>query len=175
MSDCLVTGVLPLGVQPEVKRAHTVFVRPWMPSGKIIEVKPGARVDIIPGDDGIIETNPRDITWEEFMKIRINVGRVELVHTSTRKAKDDNLQQVRLDMTFGDTLGKKQALLWLRAPFLDAEQLVGRQILAVTNLVVESGSEAAEWFEDGTAVVLTVDGLTVLEPAKEVEIGYSLA
>jgi len=175
MSDCLVTGVLPLGVQPEVKRANTVFVRPWVPAGTIMKVEPGTKVGIIPGDDVLVKTNPRDITWEEFTKIHINVGRVEHVHTSTRKAKDETLQQVRLDMTFGDTLGKRLALLWLRAPFLDTEQLVGRQILAVTNLVLKSGSEAAEWFEDGAAAVLTADGLTVLEPAKEVEIGYFLA
>lgn len=95
----------------------------------------------------------------------------------TRKTKNETLQQVQLDMTFGDALGKKLALLWLRGPFIDVEQLVGRQVLAVTNLVVESSGEAAEWFEGGhgAAAVLTVDGLTVLEPAKEVENGYALA
>lgn len=62
MSDCLVTGVLPLGVEPEVKRANTVAVRPWMPAGATIVVEPGSRVGIIPGDGTLIKTNPRDIT-----------------------------------------------------------------------------------------------------------------
>jgi len=32
---------------------------------------------------------------------------------------------------------KKLALLWLQSPLLDIEQLLGRQLLAVTNLAVE--------------------------------------
>lgn len=174
MSDCLVTGVLPLGVQPEVKRANTVFVRPWIPKEGMVAMEPGTRVGITPGDGALIMTNPRDITWEEFTKIHILVGRVDRVYPSTYEVKDA-FRKVRLEMTFGDTLGQKSALLLLRAPFLDTEQLVGRQTLAVTNLVVQYGTDAAEWFEDGAAVVLTANGLTVLEPAKEVINGYCLA
>lgn len=178
MSDCLVTGVLPVDVDPEMKRANTVFVRPWMPEVApegLKGVEPGAEVGIIPGEDKLVETNPRDLIWDEFMKIHIYVGRVEVVHGSTRSERDATLREVRLDVNFGDGVGKKLALLWLRQPFLDVEQLVGRQILAVTNLAVEPGSEAANWFENGTAAILTVNGKTVLEPAKEVEIGYRLA
>jgi hypothetical protein len=165
-------------VDPEMKRANTVFVRPWMPEAApegLKGVEPGAEVGIIPGEDKLVETNPRDLIWDEFMKIHIYVGRVEVVHGSTRSERDATLREVRLDVNFGDGVGKKLALLWLRQPFLDVEQLVGRQILAVTNLAVEPGSEAANWFENGTAAILTVNGKTVLEPAKEVEIGYRLA
>ena len=178
MSDCLVTGVLPGGVDQEVKRANTVFVRPWMPDAVregLKGVVPGARVGIIPGEDKLVETNLRDLTWEEFIRIHIYVGKVEGVHRPTQKAQDATIWEVRLDVNFGDEVGKKLALLWLQSPLLDVEQLLGRQLLAVTNLAVEPGSEAANWFEDGAAAVLTVNGKTVLEPAKEVEIGYRLA
>jgi hypothetical protein len=178
MSDCLVTGVLPVGVDPEVKRSNTVFVRPWIPEAVpegLKGVEPGAEVGVIPGNNKLVETNPRDLTWDEFMKVHIYVGKVEAIHGSTRSARDATLREVRLDVNFGDEVGKKLALLWLQQPFLDVEQLLGRQILAVTNLAVEPGSVTANWFENGTAAILTVNGKTVLEPAKEVEIGYRLA
>jgi len=178
MSDCLVTGVLPVGVELEVKRANTVFVRPWVPEGApeaLRRVEPGARVGIILVEDKLVETNPRDLTWEEFTQIHIHVGKVEGVHKWTQSEEDATIQEVRLDLDFGDKIGKKLALLWLRVPLLDVELLVGRQILAVTNLAVESGGQAEDWFEDGAAAVLTVNGLTVLEPAKEVESGFRLA
>ena len=178
MSDCLITGVLPTGVEPDVKRANIVFVRPWIPETSLEGlngVVPGARVGIIPGEDQLVTTNPRDLTWEEFTRIHIHVGNVEGVQKSTQRKKDETLQEVRLDLDFGDKIGKKLGLLWLRAGLLNVEQLIGRQILAVTNLTVESGTEIANWFDNGAAAVLTVNGITVLEPAKEVKIGYSLA
>jgi hypothetical protein len=178
MSDCLVTGVLPVGVDPEVKRSNTVFVRPWIPEAVpegLKGVEPGAEVGVIPGNNKLVETNPRDLTWDEFMKVHIYVGKVEAIHDSTRSARDATLREVRFDVNFGDEVGKKLAILWLQQPFLDVEQLLGRQILAVTNLAVEPGSETSTWFENGTAAILTVNGKTVLEPAKEVEIGYRLA
>ena len=178
MSDCLVTGVLPMDVEPEVKRANTFFVRPWIPDTALEGfkgVEPGERVCIIPGEDKLVATNPRDLTWEEFTQIHIYVGKVEGVHKSTLSKQDGMLQAVPLDVNFGDKIGKKLALLWLRANSLDVEQLMGRQILAVTNLAVGLNNEAANWFERDAAAVLTVNGKTVLEPAKETEIGYSLA
>jgi len=178
MSDCLVAGVLPVGVEPEIKRANTVFVRPWIPETTLQcwrGVEPGEKVGVIPGEDNLVATNPRDLTWEEFSRIHIHVGKVEGVCSSTQSKQDGTLQKVRLDLNFGDKIGKRLALLWLRVPFLRAELLMGRRILAVTNLTVDSGSEAANWFEDSAAAVLTVNGKTVLEPAKEVELGYCLA
>jgi hypothetical protein len=161
-----------------VKRSNTVFVRPWIPEAApegLKGVEPGAEVGVIPGNDKLVETNPRDLTWDEFMKVHIYVGKVEAIHDSTRSARDATLREVRFDVNFGDEVGKKLAILWLQQPFLDVEQLLGRQILAVTNLAVEPGSETSTWFENGTAAILTVNGKTVLEPAKEVEIGYRLA
>ena len=178
MSDCLVTGVLPVGVKPEVKRVNTVFVRPWIPEDApegLNGVEPGARVGIIPGGDKLIDTNPRDLSWEEFTRIHIHVGKVERIRGLTQDELDSTIKEVRLDLDFGDKVGKKLGFLWLRVPILDVEQLLGRQVLAVTNLAVESGGEAAKWFEDGTVAVLTVNGKTVLEPAKDVQIGYCLA
>jgi hypothetical protein len=176
-SDCLVTGVMPVGVESEAKRANTVFVRPWMPDGveSLMGVVPGTRVGLIPSDDMLVETNPRDLTWDEFMKVHIHVGKVCSVHRPIQKNLNATLQEVRLLLDFGDKIGKKPGVLWLRAPFLDADQLLGRQILAVTNLAIELGSEPANWFEDGAAAVLTVNGKAVLEPAKTVDLGYYLA
>jgi len=172
MSDCLVTGVLPLGVEPDVKRANTVFVRPWMWNG-VTGIEPGAKVGLIPGgsSNALRETNPRDLTWEEFTNIRIYVGTV-LGSPITEVAQESDLQQIRLDLDFGDIIGKMAAVLWLQSPFLDAEQLVGRQLLAVTNL---SPDDEAKWYLEGVAAVLSVNGRTVLEPAKTVENGFCLA
>ena len=172
MSDCLVTGVLPLGVEPDVKRANTVFVRPWIWDG-MTGVEPGAKIGLIPGDDSnaMRESNPRDLTWEEFTKIHVYVGTVLSYHIC-EATRGPSLQQIKIDLDCGDTVGKTSAILWLRAPFPDAAQLVGRQLLAVTNLGLDG---AAEWYEEGTAAVLTVNGRTILEPAKPVENGFCLA
>lgn len=165
-----------MGVEPEVKRAGTVFVRPWVWEG-VTGVEPGARVGVIPGEvDALLETNTRDLTWDEFTTIQIHAGAVERVLSSKLSERDATLQQIRLDVDFGDTVGKKHALMWLRAPFLDTSQLVGRQLLAVTNLAAPSSdSDAVKWFEDGAAAVLTVNGRTILEPAKVVDNGFCLA
>ncbi|KAF7977568.1 hypothetical protein HWV62_3374 [Athelia sp. TMB] len=172
MSDCLVTGVLPLGVNPDVKRANTVYVKPWIWDG-MMGVEPGAKIGLIPGDDmnAIRESNPRDLTWEEFTKIQVYVGTVLSCHIG-EATRGPNLQQVKIDLDCGNVVGKKSAILWLRTPFLDVVQLVGRQLLAVTNLGLDN---AAEWYGEGTAAVLTVNGRTILEPAKPVENGFCLA
>lgn len=174
MSDCLVTGVVPLGVEPEVKREGTVFVKPWMWDG-IEGVEPGARVGVVPQDDALLETNPRDLTWEEFTKVHIHVGTVlglgsPATHEGSAEA-NPNIHPARLIVDFGSTVGKKTAIMWLRTPgpSLDTAQLIGRQLLAVTNLT------GNEWFQDGAVAVLTVNGRTVLEPAKTVDNGFGLA
>ncbi|KZP11650.1 hypothetical protein FIBSPDRAFT_937371 [Athelia psychrophila] len=188
MSDCLVTGVVPPGVvDPEVKRAGTVFVRPWQwetdasqlesePNVLGVTVEPGARVGLIPpppGGAGLVETNPRDLTWDEFTKVHVCVGTVLGLGSPAAHVADPALQQVRFIVDFGSTAGKRTAIVWLRAPFLDTAQLVGRQLLAVMNLSADGA--AAEWFPDGAAAILTVNGRTVLEPAKSVENGFCLA
>lgn len=180
MSDCLVTGILPQGVDAETKRAHTVFVRPWIPECLPADVRggilPGSRVGALPGGNGLlVETNPRDLTWDEFTKVYIAVGKVLSIPSSEKLSTEDGLLRVRMKVDFGDVVGQKDAIAWFRQPCVDPDHLAGRQILAVTNLSVGAEAEGGSWFEDGIAAVLTVNGKTIVEPAKEVTNGYRLA
>lgn len=176
MSDCLVTGVLPLGVEPDVKRAHTVFVRPWMPEGVEGGVEPGARVGVLAKDDSLLDTNLRDLTWDEFTQINILVGTVIAVEKEILKLADGSQRQLQLKVDFGDVVGQMTSLIWLRTTSFDIDQLIGRQILAITNITADAGSETAELFNDSNNIaVLTVSGRATLEPAKVVPNGYCLA
>ena len=71
MSDCLVCGVLPSGpgVDLEVKRTSTVFVRPFLDSLTSALISShifGAPVGVFPAVENNRHTNPRDLTWSEF-------------------------------------------------------------------------------------------------------------
>ena len=202
MSDCLTTGVMPTG--PEVtdkdKRENTVFVRPFLgltPNEQTTSaLKPGSKVGVV-ADRGLVESNPRDLTWDEFATIHFLVGKVVSISEATPSSdssepastlpdKVDSDQAVPIPLTadFGSVVGQKDAIAYLRPGFISPKELVGRQILAVVNLEVppspSSSTEEGQTSttETGTAegaLVLTVGGITTVEPAKEVENGYHLA
>ena len=201
MSDCLTTGVMPTGaeVSDKEKRENTVFVRPFLgltPNEQTINaLKPGSKVGVV-ADSGLIESNPRDLTWDEFVTMHFLVGRVTSITETApsssnapasafpEKADSDQALPIPLTADFGTVVGQKDAVAYLRPGFISPKELVGRQILAVVNLEVPpspSSSIDEDQASTGTgtagegALVLTVGGITTVEPAKEVENGYHLA
>jgi hypothetical protein len=198
MSDCLTTGVMPTGaeVSDKEKRENTVFVRPFLgvtPNEQTINaLKPGSKVGVA-ADGGLVESNPRDLTWDEFVTMHFLVGRVINIPEAApssgsdapEKAESDQAVPIPLIADFGTVVGQKDAVAYLRPGFISAKELVGRQILAVVNLEVppspSSSTDEGQASDTGTgtdgeaALVLTVGGITTVEPAKEVENGYHLA
>lgn len=192
MSDCLTCGVLPLptpGQDPEEyvhhKRDNTVCVRPssFFSSYEYeYAIRPGAPVVVYPLKEQIRTTNPRDLTFEDFEKIEILTGTVLELHISkTDHGSDRNSEEpVPRDVLvdFGHIRGIMRARLWLLPPVVVdtknnlLKNLVGRQIVAVTNL---DAASCEGLFEEDMAAVLTVKGMTTVEPAKGVENGYRLA
>jgi hypothetical protein len=196
MSDCLTTGALPAdpGVSEEEKRAKTVYVTPFLGGAaraeKLATPEPGSKVGVL-GEEGLVETNPRDLSWAEFMSIKLLVGKVlsvgagapqlESGPTAPSADKPDATQPIPIPLTvdFGTAEGHKEALVYLRPGYISPEEVVGRQVLAVINLaptIPTDGEEGASGAAaESKALVFTVGGKTTVEPAKEVENGFRLA
>jgi hypothetical protein len=180
MSDCLICGVLPAhDVDPEVKRASTVFIRPFTgfsqgesTSSQLL----GAPVGIYPIAESKRTTNPRDLTWSEFEAVQYLVGTVQEIHVVPDSTREDGLVRCDGTVDFGSTRGVSKASAWLRSESVKDEDLLksvqGHQVIAATNL---EGSDVKDLFDADTAAILTVNGLTMVEPAKHVEDGFKLA
>jgi hypothetical protein len=195
MSDCLTTGVQIASAEAneKQKRESTVYVKPFLgvaggdvAAEKEKQIEPGSKVGVL-GEEGIVQTNPRDLTWDEFASVKFLVGTVLAIDAASKSpSSPDKPEPVSLEVDFGgsggDTAvgGKKKALAYLRSGFISPEELVGRQILAATNVEMppaepEEGQNKQEASATEPAVlVLTVGGKTTVEPAKVVENGYKL-
>ena len=192
-SDCLVTGVQPVGplVTQDVKREQTVCIRPFsLSSDSSFEVELGSRIGILPSQFTaglVVASNPRDLTWEEFAMAHVDVGRItsyisptDLVGTQ-QSIEGWVLHYFRLD--FGDEVGsEREAAVWLvddKRVLAEPTSLIGRQVLAVVNLAPEpetaQDSPSAPFLVGGVAAILTVGGRALLEPSKEVLNGNRLA
>jgi hypothetical protein len=193
MSDCLTTGVLPSGpeVSDKEKRENTVYVRPFIgksPTAEMIATRtfePGSKVGVL-GEGGLVETNPRDLSWDEFMTMKIVVGKVLSIGATppsdSTTPPSDRLDAIPLKVDFGIEVGQKESLVHLRPGFISPEELVGTQVLAVVNLVMTPSTASTDGENhdgEGTALgsgglVLTVGGKTTVEPAHEVQNGFRL-
>jgi hypothetical protein len=181
MSDCLVCGVLPSGsgVDLEVKRASTVFVRPFLDfltDASISSHVFGAPVGVFPTLESKRRTNPRDLNWGEFEMIQYLVGTIQELHVVPDSAREDGFVRCDGTVDFGSLRGILKSSSWLRSESIQngalLKSLEGRQVIAVTNL---DSSDSGNLFDVDTAAVLTVNGLTTIEPAKRVENGFRLA
>jgi hypothetical protein len=181
MSDCLVCGVLPSGpeVDPKIKRASTVFVRPFLDFLTYESISShifGAPVGIIPTLESKRRTNPRDLNWGEFETIQYLVGTIQELHVMPDSAREDGFVRCDGTVDFGSLRGILKSSSWLRSESIQDGELLksleGRQVIAVTNL---DSSDAGNLFDVDTAAVLTVNGFTTIEPAKRVENGFRLA
>ena len=116
-----------------------------------------------------LQTNARDLSWDNFTSATIVVGTV--IATAGRRAADetDCLSAHELTIDFGESLGPQSAQAILNNEvFTSIQDLLNMQLLAVTNLA-SNGSRTAR------IAVLTVAGLAVLQPAIQVANGYLLA
>lgn len=189
-------------IDPEVKRSSTVFVRPFVPLEGLDVLtpsenwlQPGAPVGIYPGLDSLRSANPRDLKWDDFIAIQITVGTIQsisAVHVSEPFVRYD------LIVDFGRDRPPRSTYVWFRSPVTSKylDMLKGRQVIAVTNLdpddiidpgdptgsigaAISGGSTGENPTGDvnnlGPAVVMTVNGYTIVEPAKMVENGFRLA
>ena len=160
MSDCLVTGVQMPGLLPDEKRATTVYMRPTS------DVPPGSRVGLF-GQDEVLAANPRDLTWDGFALADLRIGTVtkcDVVDIA------QSIARLLLQIDFGD--GPVASAAWMAQDF-PIERLLGRQVLALTNLCPEDLS--AHFGSKVAAVVCSVAGKALLEPAKPVRNGFKLA
>lgn len=69
-----------------------------------------------------------EITWEDFQKVDVRVGRVVAAEPFPEAQKP----AMKLSVDFGPEVGEKRTSAQLTALY-DAEELVGRQVVAVVN------------------------------------------
>jgi tRNA-binding protein len=163
MSDCLVTGVQRDTVMQDEKRASTVFMTCSS------EVDPGSRVGIL-GEEQVIQTNPRELSWGDFLKLDLRIGTISECTNCSKIA--DSLNRVMLKVNLG-SVGEKVCVAVLNES-VDSESLKGKQVLILTNLDDESKKTLFET-TDFYGVVCTVNGMALVQPKIPVENGYKLA
>ena len=116
-----------------------------------------------------LQTNARDLSWDNFTSASIVVGTVVDAAGSHAVGKTDCLSAHEVTIDFGESLGPQSAQAVLNNKvFTSVQDLLNMQLLAVTNLASEGGGTTR-------IAVLTVGGLAVLQPAKQVANGYLLA
>jgi methionyl-tRNA synthetase len=76
-----------------------------------------------------------EITFEDFAKIDLRIGRIETV-----EAPEDLANLYKLTVDFGAEIGKKTVLAGVRKYYLP-EELSGRQVVAVVNLAPKKVKE----------------------------------
>lgn len=105
------------------------------------------------------------ITWEEFERVQMHVGRVIAVDAFPEARRPSYLMTI----DFGPTLGVKQSSAAIK-PLYEALELVGRLVVAVTNFPPKQ-------IANHTSQVLVLaavnaDGsMRLLQPDGEVELG----
>lgn len=116
-----------------------------------------------------MQANARNLSWDSFTSASILVGTVIDAVGGYAVDESDCLSAHEVMIDFGESVGPRRAQAILNnTVFTSIQLLLNIQLLAVTNLASDE-SEAAR------TAVLTVGGLAVLQPAKQVANGYSLA
>ncbi len=104
------------------------------------------------------------ITWEDFERVELRVGTIRTVDDFPRARKPS----YRLSIDFGP-LGLKRSSAALR-PFYSKEELLGRQVICVTNFPVKHIADFAS--EVLTLGVVEHGGrIVLLQPDRPAEIG----
>lgn len=116
-----------------------------------------------------MQANARDLSWDSFTSASILVGTVIDAVGSYAVDESDRLSAHEVMIDFGEGMGPQRAQAILNnTVFKSIHLLLKAQLLAVTNLTNDESDTAR-------TAVLTVGGLAVLQPVKEVANGYLLA
>lgn len=166
LSDCLVTGVQTANGSSEDKRLSTVFVT----TSSLVE--PGSRVGILAQKE-LVTTNIRNLDWHDFSKLDLRVGTLETCLISQTIDSVNSVNKVLFHIRL-DNESLKTCVGLLQA-HLNVNTLIGKQVLVLVNL--DNPSKTQYFGELGPidTVLCTIEGETVLTPAKKVNNGYSLA
>lgn len=172
MSDCLITGVQRETSNVEAKRNSTVFMTP----SNVVQL--GARVGLL-AEDELIEMNPRDLRWEDFLRLDLRIATLE--ECQAMYSVTESINQVLFRINLGDQMKSCIARLHVES---DVGSLIGKQALVLNNLDTESkaqlfsltGEEEQTYTPAGDeAILCTIGGRVVLEPAIPVDNGFKLA
>ena len=127
-----------------------------------------------PGRGEFLATNARELTWDAFSAADLRVGSITeaVCEAKSSSTCSSNLQTWDLKLNFGPRLGTMpcEAVLDSKV-YTDCNDLLQQQVLAVTNLTRQSSNEDTS----AHAVVLSVSGKALLQPAKPVSNGCKLA
>lgn len=122
------------------------------------------------GSDEVLKENTRQLTWGAFTRADVQVGGI--TDATCQQSNTGSLQEWTVTLDFGQKLGVLQGKAMLNSSvFASREDMLNRQILAVTNLIPQGATDDSLL----EAAVLTVAGRALLQPAKEVANGYKLA
>lgn len=104
-----------------------------------------------------------EITFEDFAKLDIRIGRIELV-----EAPEDLNKLYKLTVDFGEEIGKKIILAGIKK-YYTSEDLTGRQVVAVVNLAPK---KVKEYVSEGMILATDAEASPVLLiPRKDVPEG----
>lgn len=163
MSDCLITGVQVDSDDVTTRTASTVLVEcsHAVQAGLLVTVTGSAEK---------LDTNTRDLAWDTFTAAEVRVGTViDAKPNDEHHEPDSCLSSYTATIDFGDCFGVKNAYDVLdRTVFASVQTLLHRQLLAITNLACDVDHSAH-------SAILSVGGMAVLQPAKQVANGYLLA
>jgi tRNA-binding protein len=105
------------------------------------------------------------IEYADFEKVHMHVGEIVEVHDFP----EARAPSYRLRIDFGKPLGEKQSVAAIKHHY-EASELVGRQIVAVTNFPAKQiGHHLSEVLV--LAAVVAEDRLRLLQPDSPVELG----
>ncbi len=107
-----------------------------------------------------------EITFEDFAKLDIRIGRIEAV-----EAPIDLNKLYKLTVDFGQEIGKKTILAGIKKHYT-SEDLTGRQVVAVVNLAPKKVKE----YISGGMILATDDEVSpvLLIPRKDVPKGSAV-
>jgi tRNA-binding protein len=105
------------------------------------------------------------LTWDEFTRVQMHVGRIAAVDDFPKARAPSYL----LHVDFGDQIGRRQSSAAIQ-PWYTKEELVGRLVVAVTNFPPKQIADHMS--EVLVLAAVEADGrLCLLQPDGQVELG----
>ncbi len=151
MSDILTTAVQDETIlDAEAKRDSNVVVVPSfpVPNGSLVNIR---------GETEILESNPRNLSWDEFLEVNMRVGSVI---ECTLQAELGSTREYSCLVDVGTKIRSQLVL----SKNVTVEELTKRQVL----ILIADKSATESW-------ILTIGGNALLHPERPVLNGFRLA